>query len=89
MSARPATPLPEFEDPPVSEVALSVQFAPLETWRSPHAGDSPSPIGTVTNKFQVRCSGLCDGRPELCNLAAQPFFYLERMVTIRGGSRGE
>lgn len=31
-------PLPEFEQPPVSEVALSVQFQPLENWRAPHAG---------------------------------------------------
>jgi uncharacterized protein (TIGR04255 family) len=37
MSARP-TPLPEFEKPPVSEVALSVLFAPLVNWRSAHAG---------------------------------------------------
>jgi uncharacterized protein (TIGR04255 family) len=37
MSARPAQ-LPEFEAPPVSEVALSVEFSPLENWRSPHAG---------------------------------------------------
>jgi uncharacterized protein (TIGR04255 family) len=32
------TTLPEFENPPVSEVALSVQFSPLENWRSAHAG---------------------------------------------------
>ena len=37
MSARPP-PLPEFEDPPVSEVSLSVVFAPLVNWRSAHAG---------------------------------------------------
>lgn len=29
---------PEFEKPPVSEVAVSVQFVPLENWRGPHAG---------------------------------------------------
>jgi uncharacterized protein (TIGR04255 family) len=33
-----STPLPEFEEPPISEVALSVEFAALENWRSPHAG---------------------------------------------------
>ena len=33
-----AAPLPEFDKPPVSEVALSVEFSPLENWRSPHAG---------------------------------------------------
>jgi hypothetical protein len=33
-----ATPLPEFEDPPVSEVSLSVVFAALVNWRSAHAG---------------------------------------------------
>ena len=32
------TPLPEYDNPPVSEVALSIEFAPLEGWRSPHAG---------------------------------------------------
>lgn len=31
-------PLPEFTKPPVSEVALSVMFSPLEKWRSAHAG---------------------------------------------------
>ena len=31
-------PLPEFDNPPVSEVALAVQFSPLENWHSPHAG---------------------------------------------------
>jgi len=31
-------PLPEFESPPVSEVALSVEFLPLPAWRSSHAG---------------------------------------------------
>lgn len=31
-------PLPEFDNPPVSEVALSVQFQPLAGWRGPHAG---------------------------------------------------
>ena len=33
-----AAPLPEFANPPVSEVALSVVFAPLENWRNAHAG---------------------------------------------------
>ena len=32
------SPLPEYTKPPVSEVALSVMFAPLEKWRSVHAG---------------------------------------------------
>lgn len=31
-------PLPEFENPPVSEVAISVQFEPLAWWRVAHAG---------------------------------------------------
>jgi uncharacterized protein (TIGR04255 family) len=30
--------LPEFADPPVSEVALSIQFNPLSGWQSPHGG---------------------------------------------------
>jgi hypothetical protein len=37
MAQEPA-PLPEFGSPPVSEVALSVEFEPLENWRSTHAG---------------------------------------------------
>ena len=31
-------PLPEYDAPPVSEVALSVEFLPLANWRSAHAG---------------------------------------------------
>jgi len=31
-------PLPEFDNPPVSEVAVSVEFSPLENWRSTYAG---------------------------------------------------
>ncbi len=34
----PRTPLPEYDAPPVSEVALAVHFAPLERWQSAHAG---------------------------------------------------
>lgn len=30
--------LPDFEKPPVSEVAISVEFQRLSNWRSPHAG---------------------------------------------------
>lgn len=30
--------LPEFQNPPVSEVALSVEFLPLQRWLSPYAG---------------------------------------------------
>ena len=33
-----ATPLPSFRKPPVIEVALSVQFAPLEEWGIPYFG---------------------------------------------------
>lgn len=29
--------MPEFDRPPVSEVALSVEFSPLENWRASHA----------------------------------------------------
>jgi uncharacterized protein (TIGR04255 family) len=32
------TTLPEFTKPPVTEVALSVSYAPLDKWRSAHAG---------------------------------------------------
>ena len=30
--------LPEFETPPVSEVAISIEFTALPNWRGPHAG---------------------------------------------------
>ncbi len=45
MSAR-LSPRPEYADPPVSEVVLSVQFLPLAGWRSPHAGWYWSRIGS-------------------------------------------
>jgi uncharacterized protein (TIGR04255 family) len=38
MDAKHSGPLPEFESPPVSEVALSVEFLPLPDWRGSHAG---------------------------------------------------
>src|SRR4051794_2099538 len=31
-------PLPEFDEPPVIETVLSVAFAPLEKWATPHFG---------------------------------------------------
>jgi uncharacterized protein (TIGR04255 family) len=36
--AQGAGPLPEFENPPVSEVALSVEVVPIDGWRPAHAG---------------------------------------------------
>jgi uncharacterized protein (TIGR04255 family) len=36
--AQGAGPLPEFANPPVSEVALSVEFAAIDGWRPAHAG---------------------------------------------------
>jgi uncharacterized protein (TIGR04255 family) len=33
-----ADPLPEFEAPPVTEVAISIQFSPLANWRGGYAG---------------------------------------------------
>ncbi|HEY8098290.1 MAG TPA: TIGR04255 family protein [Methylobacter sp.] len=33
-----STPLPEFENPPIDEVAISVEFVPLSGWQMPHAG---------------------------------------------------
>src|SRR5438132_13880540 len=38
MDAKHLRPLPEFESPPVSEVALSIEFLPLPAWRVSHAG---------------------------------------------------
>src|SRR5258708_4827525 len=34
----PERSLPEFDLPPVSEVAIGVEFLSLETWRIPHFG---------------------------------------------------
>lgn len=34
----PEKPLPEFHDPPVSEVAIGIEFPPLEQWLVPHFG---------------------------------------------------
>jgi uncharacterized protein (TIGR04255 family) len=36
--AQGASPLPEFANPPVSEVALSVEFTAIDEWRPAHAG---------------------------------------------------
>lgn len=33
-----SSPLPKFDDPPVIETALGVEFAPLEKWSVPHFG---------------------------------------------------
>lgn len=38
MPPRSGAPLPEFDRPPVSEVAIAVQFEPLDQWRAVHAG---------------------------------------------------
>ena len=57
--------LPEFGNPPVREVAISIQFSPLTKWQGPHAGlfwseiknDYPKtqvlpPIAHVTENFE-------------------------------------
>jgi len=36
--AQSGRPLPEYENPPVSEVALAIAFAPLANWRVAHGG---------------------------------------------------
>jgi len=36
--AQGASPLPEFANPPISEVALSVEFTAIDEWRPAHAG---------------------------------------------------
>jgi uncharacterized protein (TIGR04255 family) len=36
--SEPEATLPEYNSPPVSEVAISVEFLPLEKWRVPHTG---------------------------------------------------
>ncbi len=60
-----ADPLPEFEAPPVTEVVISTQFAPLPNWRGPYAGlfwgevknDYPhtqvvAPLPPITENFE-------------------------------------
>lgn len=46
--------LPEFDNPPVSEVAISVVFDPLTNWHAPHAGVYWSRINTRYPKTEVK-----------------------------------
>jgi uncharacterized protein (TIGR04255 family) len=45
-------PLPEYDAPPVSEVALSIEFLPLANWRGPHAGRFWNQISTLYPKTE-------------------------------------
>jgi uncharacterized protein (TIGR04255 family) len=44
--------LPEFDEPPVSEVALAVEFLPLMHWRSAHAGRYWARVGADYPQIQ-------------------------------------
>jgi len=64
-------PLPEFEDPPVFEVALSVQFEPLATLKMAH-------IGELRRKYKDRFPNLEEHPPidtatEVFDDSAMPF----------------
>jgi uncharacterized protein (TIGR04255 family) len=84
-----ATPLPEFTKPPVSEVALSVSFTPLEKWRSAHAGlywsrihtaypltevHPPLPFSIETFEGKARASQMAI-RVELANPDLQRYWF--------------
>jgi len=82
-------PLPQFKKPPVSEVALSVQFSPLENWRSPHAGiywgrihdryprtETQPPLPSQIEKFGPDFPELPTVRFEVANLERVRFWFL-------------
>lgn len=46
--------LPDFEDPPVVETVLGVEFAPLEKWGIPHFGLFWSEIRSEYPRFEVQ-----------------------------------
>lgn len=89
------TPIPEYKKPPVSEVALSVLFAPLEKWRSAHAGIFWSKIMTRYPATEVQMPihnqiETFDGEPrpralsmrvELPNPDAQRYWFLSDPAT--------
>jgi len=49
-----STPLPEFEDPPVIETVLSVEFAPLEAWKIPQFGLFWNDLRTDYPRFEIQ-----------------------------------
>jgi uncharacterized protein (TIGR04255 family) len=81
--------LPEFTNPPVSEVALSVVFAPLENWRSAHSGmywgriqnkypltESHPPIPPQIESFEADQAQALSVRIELFNPDSQRSWFL-------------
>ena len=90
-----SSPLPEFETPPVSEVALSVAFSPLEKWRSPHGGlywgriskDYPNtevqaPLPSQIENFEERALFQRPGfHVELANPDINRFWFLAEPAT--------
>lgn len=82
-------PLPEFSKPPVSEVALSVEFEPLPNWRSPHAGlywglinsqypntEVQPPLPSQIEKFDEQTVQVPTVRVELLNPDISRFWFL-------------
>ena len=49
-----STPIPKFDDPPVIETALGVEFAPIEKWSVPHFGLYWERIRDRFPKFEVQ-----------------------------------
>ncbi len=86
--------LPQFEKPPVSEVALSVEFSPLQNWRSPHAGiywgriidrypntQTQPPLPSQIEKFGAEFPEPPQIRVELANLELVRFWFLSEPLT--------
>ena len=87
MSERHA--LPKFQRPPVSEVAMAVQFSPLKGWRSPHAGiywghiqerfpktESHSPLPPQIEKFDGEFPGTPQFHMEIVSPERMRFWFL-------------
>lgn len=49
-----AEPLPEYEDPPVIETVLGVEFSPLEKWSVPHFGLMWATMKADFPRFEVK-----------------------------------
>ncbi len=70
----PRQTLPDFEDPPVVETAVGVEFAPLEKWSIPHFGLFLHEIESDYSNFEVQGSiGVGSGQ----------VFELSRTIPLR------
>lgn len=86
--------LPKFQRPPVSEVALAVQFTPLKEWRSPHAGiywgriqgnypktESHPPLPPQIEKFDAEFPGAPQFHMEIVSPERMRFWFLSEPPT--------